>query len=93
MKPFSSLFNGLLLALLALASVAASARASSDVTAPGPSVDPELNWLTPQEFKVELLSLSRQRNFRCCCCCCCCPCLSLSFFFKRTASELMGTSR
>ena len=42
-----------LLALTALASVAScssSAPPTSDVV---PSVDPELNWLTPQEFKVE----------------------------------------
>jgi hypothetical protein len=52
-KSLSALAALSLVLLLASSSLPTSAHASSD----GPTVDPDLPWMTPQEFKVKFLFL------------------------------------
>ena len=61
---FSFLF-GLLLALAALAASVAGSSIEPPTSSVVPSVDPELNWLTPQEFKVKTLEEEKRRNRAC----------------------------
>lgn len=75
LKPLSALAALSLVLLLASSSLSTTALASSD----GPSVDPSLEWLTPQEFKVCYFFSFSRRDF-------------LSFFLSPSSSPPSSTS-